>query len=356
MSRAAATATATRLPDLPFLDALRGLLIVFVIAIHAGSYAQLQPGWASDLTYFVVATATVKGFFLVDGFLFARSLAKPQQPATLARLQTSATRLLLPWLLFSGAYLLLRMYGRRLGMLPPASMPDGHWSITGAASALWYSETSAQMYFLVSLFAVRAVAIACLSLLRRCRAGVLALLAIALALLFRQVVEPWALGANARSVMDPMLLALGGSAFFVAGMAMWCARWHEFPQRLALAGLLLLLSIAATRIGANWGHAVAEFAYVAALFLAFAALAGVPAWMAATGRRTMGIYLLHLPIIMHLVSSLTHRLAVASGFPAYFLIVPLTALASLLAVLVAERLGVAPLLFGETRVATRAQA
>ena len=156
--------------------------------------------------------------------------------------------------------------------------------------------------------------------------------------------------------MDPMLLALGGSAFFVVGMAMWRARWHEFPQRLALSGLLLLVSIAATRIGAHWGHAISEFAYVGALFLAFAALAGVPAWLAATGRRTMGIYLLHLPIIMHLVTSLTHRLAVASGFPAYFLIVPLTALASLLAVLVAERLGVAPVLFGETRPASRVQA
>jgi peptidoglycan/LPS O-acetylase OafA/YrhL len=349
-------ATTSRLPDLPFLDALRGLLIVFVIAIHAGSYAQLQPGWASELTYFVVATATVKGFFLVDGFLFARSLEKATQASSLVRLQTSATRLLLPWLLFSGAYLLLRMYGGRLGMLPPASMPDGHWSIAGATAALWYSETSAQMYFLVSLFAVRAVAITCVAWLRRCPAGVLALLAVALALLFRQVVEPWALGANARSVMDPMLLALGGSAFFVAGMAMWRARWHEFPQRLALSGLLLLVSVAATRIGAHWGHAVSEFAYVAALFLAFAAFAGVPAWVAAIGRRTMGIYLLHLPIIMHLVTSLTYRLAVGSGFPAYFLIVPLTALASLLAVLVAERLGVAPLLFGETRPAGRAQA
>ncbi len=349
-------AAATRLPDLPFLDALRGLLIVFVVGIHAGSYAQLPSGWQLDVTMFVVSTATVKCFFLVDGFLLARSLEKPVQPAALSRLQASTTRLLLPWLLFSAIYLLLRMYGARLGMLPPASMPEGHWSFTGAVSALWYSETSAQMYFLVSLFAVRVVAIACHALLQRCGASALALMAIALALLFRMAVEPWALAANPRSVMDPLLLALGGSAFFVAGMAMWRARWHEFPQRLALAVALLLVSIAATRIEAGWGRAASEFGYSAALFLVFAMLAGMPAWLAAMGRRTMGIYLLHLPIIMHLVTSLIHRLAGASGFPAYFLIVPLTALASLLTVLVCEHLGVAARLFGETRVAVRAQA
>lgn len=352
----AAPPASTRLPDLPFLDALRGLLIIFVIAIHAGSYAGLQAGWPLELTMFVVSTCTVKGFFLVDGFLLARSLEKPAQPRALSRLQAGASRLLLPWLLFSAAYLLLRMYGGRLGMLPPPSMPDGHWSLRGALSSLWYSETSAQMYFLLSLFAVRAVAIACLAALRRCSATMLALIALALALLFRLGVEPWALAVNPRSSMDPLLLALGGSAFFVAGMAMWRARWHEFPQRLALAGALLLLSIGATRIAGNWAHALSEFGYGAALFLAFAALAGAPAWLAAMGRRTMGIYLLHLPILMHLAASLGHRLGVAAGFPAYFLIVPLTALLSLLAVLAAERLGAAHLLFGETRVRARAQA
>ena len=350
-----AATTQSRPSDLPFLDALRGLLIVFVVAIHAGSYAQLPAGWQLELTMFVVATATVKTFFLVDGFLFARSLEKSIQPGAWSRLRASSMRLLLPWLLFSSAYLLLRVYGSRLGALPLASMPEGRWSWSAAWSALWYSETSAQMYFLVSLFAVRCVAICGIALLQRCSAAVLALLALALALAFRVAVEPRVLAANPRSVMDPLLLAFGGSAFFVAGMAMWRARCQAYRWRLPLAGALLLAAIAATRIDTAWARTIQEFGYGAALFLAFAALAGAPAWLAAIGRRTMGIYLLHLPIIMHAVAMLVRTLLGLAGFPAYLLIVPLTALASLIAVLCFERLGMARLLFGEIRVAARAQ-
>ena len=337
---------APRPRDLQFLDALRGLLITFVVGIHATRYTALAPGWQLDVIMFVVSTATVKSFFLVDGLLFARSLQLDAAFRVAPRLRASARRLLLPWLLFSALYLALRTFGGRLGFTPVAGLSAHHGSLAAVCEALWYSDTSAQMYFLVSLFVVRACALLCWRALLRCPLPALVALAGALALAFRLWVEPAVLAAGPRYAMDPLLLALGGSAFFIAGMACWRAGWQQPGWHPRMIALLMIVAVAAAASRTALGTAMAEFAYALALLRAFAARPYSPHWLNALGRRTMGIYLIHMPVMLRIATTAVFAGLRLQGVPAYLIVVPLTTALSFGAVMLVERVGLADLLFG----------
>ena len=57
-----------------FLDSLRGLAIIMVVGVHSLGYClPLQQDY-KDYISFIVHTVSVPVFFLVDGFLFARSI------------------------------------------------------------------------------------------------------------------------------------------------------------------------------------------------------------------------------------------------------------------------------------------
>ena len=79
-----------------------------------------------------------------------------------------------------------------------------------------------------------------------------------------------------------------------------------------------------------------QYAYLALAFAAFTSLPITPAWLAAIGRRTMGIYLLHQPLVLFLAVKIFAPL-VADPFALYALAWAASAGFGLLGTLLVER-------------------
>src|SRR5262245_54277026 len=145
-----ATASPIRLD---YLDALRAVLVFFVVCIHALGYGTLGPGTTRTVIDFIVTTIAVQGFYLVDGLLFARRL-EGSRLGTWQFLADSARRLLWPWLLFGIVYIAARYVAELHGVVEPTRLTESGLSLVTIAEMLWWSENAPQLYFLPSLFLI----------------------------------------------------------------------------------------------------------------------------------------------------------------------------------------------------------
>src|SRR5689334_1930320 len=108
------TTTSARLD---YLDALRAVLVFFVVCIHALGYATIGPGPVRSAIDLIVSPIAVQGFYLVDGLLFARRLEGGIGASRY--LADSARRLLWPWILFGIVYVAARYVAELQGIVEP---------------------------------------------------------------------------------------------------------------------------------------------------------------------------------------------------------------------------------------------
>lgn len=334
---------------LDHLDALRGLLVLLVVAIHALGYAGLPAGPARTAIDFAVSTIAVQGFYFVDGLLFARRVERPGGVRAGAYLADSARRLLWPWLLFSLLYTLARAIAERHGVVEATALTHG-LTPRAVVETIWWSQTAPHLYFLPSLFLIRCAAIAALPFFRTPWSVLMPAGAAAL-LLFRTVVEPAYAALIPHEGLDPIVHALGGFGFFVLGAGI--RRLTGEDGRLAVGWIAG--SIAVALAGLLAPHAIQNVAvqlgYLLPLYAAFARYAAGSVVMAFCGRQTMGIYLLHMPVVMKAWTVVLDRMVDPTGLPEYGLLVA-SSFATALALSVAiTRLGLAALVFGERRPA-----
>ena len=271
-----------------------------VVAIHTFGYVRLPDGPTADLLSLLVRTVAVPMFFLVDGFLFARGQQTSQAFDARLYVRRSARRLLLPWLVFSLLYLLLRWAYERLAHTDTQLL-------AGQGPAAWLEvlllgRASEQLYFLPSLFAIRLLAAPMRALARR--GGIARWLTFLAVACGAGVLVPAYRSALPLPGYDPILYALWGLPFYLLGVAA-TGIGRRGPVALFTATAALL----AARLG--WPHLAwaTQYAYLAALFLFFVCFDVTPAWLAAVGRRTLAIYLLHAPVIMRAVSLVGERVA-----------------------------------------------
>lgn len=309
--RGVSDVTESKAARIGFLDRLRGVAIVLVIAIHAFTSVGLSPtGELTERIVWVLIAATpVPIFFLVDGWLYARSAAQPGFSYH-RYVRNSVRRLLLPWFVFTLLYGLLRFPMERRGLLPPLLTTS-----TGVIDLLrigFMSRVAIQLYFLPALFLVRLIT----PLLRPLifiPAWLTLMLSIGYLALFRQ----W-FGNTNFVVMggpgdDPVFTMLWRLPFFMLGIACYRERDRitRFGFPLALVGASLsagLLAIPAPSV--HWVNVPMVLALVG--------------WFAATDResngigwtfdpwkwlgfRTMGIFLLHLPIPLKIARMMVAR-------------------------------------------------
>lgn len=280
------------------LDALRALAIVLVVAIHASAYTGLDPATGGGWLSFLITAAGVPVFFLVDGFLFALRHAHAREFDYSQHIAGSARRLLVPWLVFSALYLAARAGTEALGVVSERVVLGQSW--LGLLNCLYFSCAALQMYFLLSLFLIRC----CAPLARRLAAGPETLLlgAMGAAVALHAAYRAW-IGDAAG---DPILLAIWGLQFYLLGMVLMrhaeSIRRHRIVLTAASAGVVLLARSGAP-LGALGGW-VAQYAYLIALFSFFWGLAHVGASLSRIGEETMGIYLLHTPVLMNIVNRL----------------------------------------------------
>lgn len=337
---------------LDHLDALRGLLVLLVVAIHALGYAGLPAGPARTTIDFIVSTIAVQGFYFVDGLLFARRIDRAGGPGARGYLADSARRLLWPWLLFSVGYAVARAAAERYGVVEPTALSQDGLSPAALLGSIWWSHAAPHLYFLPSLFLIRCAAVVIWPLLRAPAAVLLVVGTVAL-LAFRTVIEPGYFALVPHEGLDPLLHALGGMGFFVLGAGMW--RLAGETGRLSAAWIVGPLILAGVSVFAPRSvHNVAvQLGYLLPLYALFARYSIGGAAMTMVGRQTMGIYLLHMPIVMKIWAMILGRLVDPAGLLDYFLLVA-TSFATALAIsLATHRIGLGALVFGERKAAPR---
>jgi len=277
-------------------DAIRGAGIILVVAIHAIAYLKVPPN-----SLWLPLGVAVPIFFLADGWLYAN---RSRGPATLAAgaayLAASARRLMLPWLLFSALYLATRLAAERWGSAGgiPA-LPHG-W--TGIPSAIWHCHADRAMYFLPALMLVR-IASVILHPLVRGRPWIAAAAPAVLMIAWRLGVRPFV--SFPPGGEEPLLAAAMGIGFAAVGWAFAEAEISGVRQWVPAAAVASAALICGLLSVPGASREVIQAAELLAFWLAARNLGGwMPhRWLAWLGRRTMEIYLLHGPWVLHLVTA-----------------------------------------------------
>ena len=291
----------------PAPDALRGIAIVFVVAIHAFAYLDLPivGPWAP--VWFMVDAVAVPAFFFADGWLFAtRHQGALPWAVRKAGLIQAGRRLLIPWAIFSLFYLAERVTAEWSGIARGASvLPQGAADIV---SALWLGKAAAQLYFLPALFLVRAVSFVIFPRMRG-RPVLACLFGAGLLGLWRLELQP--LLPPVPVGVDPVGAAIAGIAFSAFGWAISAMNQARRSPHVIL-GSVLALAIVGAVAPPQWAGLSVQLSYLLALWLTAALFGHTPPLrlFSVLGRNTMGIYLLHGPIIVKLVSDLLLKSAV----------------------------------------------
>lgn len=275
------------------LDGFRGYAIIMVVATHAVAYADLEASLASTLIFWVQAVA-VPPFFLADGSLFVHSLQKHPRISYKAYCARSARRLLLPWAFFSLFYLGLRA-GFEYVTNPPVTIVLHH-SLGEIFAAVYYSSISAQLYFLPALFFIRI-----LSFATRYLTLLPPLWLVMVWLAYVSVWQAVPIGDGQDGQIDPALNAVWGMQYYLLGMALAI---HEDTLRrnpFLLAGVSLTCLLFIKICCQPW-VILAQYAYLCSLYFVFVGLGDKGHPFTLFGRLTMGIYLIHAPVVLKFVS------------------------------------------------------
>lgn len=295
---------------MPFLDGFRAIGIMMVVATHALEYTQLNSQARAVISFWVYSVA-VSPFFITDGFLFARGQSGGEAFSAARYLAKSAKRLLIPWLVFSLLYALLRWAYECWGN-PSAHLIVGE-SLFSILGAFYYSSFAAQLYFLLSLFLIRAIAPVTRYLLSLSRITVL--------VVFCGYVSAWYLtkmGAVELGI-DPILLAFWGLQFYLLGVVLYLyhAEVVTYAHGLSAAALALLFAARAPSVALP---VVPQFAYLLAVYFLIVALGSRERILAEVGRSTMGIYVLHAPVLIKVVSQIVALFLVPTGVTCYLVV------------------------------------
>ncbi|MCS6263204.1 MAG: acyltransferase [Nitrospira sp.] len=295
---------------LVYLDSFRGLAIAMVVATHALGYAHLDQE-SEQLLGFLSRTIAVPVFFLVDGILFALGHQKLAAFDYAVYIRKSARRLLLPWVVFTVFYCALRIAFEYFDNSSVHVVYGQTWQEIAVAAYL--SSFSSQMYFLLSLFLIRAFSKITYHVMHTRPMHRIVATIVYVAIFQSAPIQSYFLPG-----LDPIYHALWGMQFYLVGLSLqpFAPLWRT--QGRWLSGTAIAL-----------GFVIAFFFQGMALYSQFLLLLGCyllffsnPTrflFLSSLGRRSMGIYLVHIPLIMKVFSLLLARLLSPTS-PMFFVV------------------------------------
>jgi hypothetical protein len=272
-----------------YLDDFRALAILFVIGTHALSYVYLSPH-VRGLLAFIVHTIAVPTFLLVDGILFVRK--KEQVPAFdyPNYVLNSAHRLLVPWVVFTIMYAVLRIGVEVAGFVPERLLYGR--SFEDFAFSIYISSIAPHMYFLLVLFFIRALAF-----ITRRLCSIPSFMVLLIWLAYTTMFHVIDLKPFFFPGADPILLTLWGVQFYLLGITL--GRYDHVLERSSLViGLLGFTILIYLKLILPSMIVVAQYVYLIASYCLFLATAKDRSRLFGIGRYTMGVYLLHTPLIL----------------------------------------------------------
>ena len=308
---------------LSFLDGLRGYAIIMVVATHAMAYVSLDDSTVRLFSFWVQGIA-VPPFFLADGYLFVHALKTPARYSYAQYCLRSARRLLIPWISFNLLYLCSRAIFELLGQ-SSSTVVIGH-SVRNILEAIYYSEISAQLYFLPALFCIRLTSFAIRFFPR--------LPLSASVMIWLLYAAAWTLELffdRHEGQLDPIVHAAWGMQYYILGMILGS------PSIQATYRPHVLTAIAAICLGITLlaypsSTVLAQYAYLTGAYFLFLRVGETAYPFIFLGRFTMGIYLLHSPILLKLSSVIVGALMGRTGIAPYLALAGATIMTSLLAI------------------------
>lgn len=298
--------------------------MVMVIGVHAVGYCVPLTPSQYEVFRVLMHTASVPIFFLVDGYLFARRQRQQPRRNDAGAIARSAQRLLVPWLIFTVTYTVARFAFERLGVLDEHLILGQPWTrvLLGAYGSIY----APQLYFLPSLFLLRLAAPAFGRLARIQPLGGLLVAGVVFMAIYKLAIPHVAGVLRIEGGQEPVLHALWGAQYFLLGIV--CRRLGELvpAPRVALVALpaWVVAVVLQDRLGEPGGMAM-QYLYLVTLLFGFAAASRWLSPIDWIGRHTMGIYLLHAPVVMKVVSLAAN--AVVSDPAASFLVIIAASLA-----------------------------
>jgi hypothetical protein len=289
-----------------------------VVATHALSYTGMDTNKA--LTFWV-QTVAVPPFFLVDGYLFLEALGKQPHFSYKGYVKKSARRLLLPWVIFTCFYGLIRLLFEYKGLLETRIIL-GHGALD-IFNAAYQSEIAPQMHFLLSLFVIRV-----LSCMTKVAAEFPPLWVGAI---WAAYTIAWMniAAAMGDEGLDPVFHGFWGLQYYLLGMVLYVYRElaGKYAGVYACSFIFVLLVL---RLALHTPPIVTQYAYILSLYFGSLAVQTHAGVFSMLGKHTMGIFLFHAPIVIKGTSIIVPAIAKLAGLVQYALIVMLTVAVSLL--------------------------
>jgi surface polysaccharide O-acyltransferase-like enzyme len=284
-----------------FLDCLRAIAIIMVVGFHTTGYCIPLPHNQKEVVLFIMHTVSVPVFFLVDGYLFARS-AILFGPGSYSRiLRRSLLRLLVPWTIFTVLYTIARYCFEITGFLKERLIV-GH-PLQEVTISAYASVIAPQMYFLASLFLIRL----CNPVFRRIafvkNYSLLLLTFFCYCAVYSSCITTISPYLKVEGGQEPILHALWGIQYYLLGIVLFKTSSILKLQKLFVPFLLLFLIAIPIRTGlGQHGFVLIQWLYLTTLFLFFVVLGNGLPFFNTIGKNTMGIYLIHTPVILKCVS------------------------------------------------------
>ncbi len=328
-------------PRVHFLDNLRALAILMVVVIHVVGYSSsLTPEFTSVILKATVMVA-VPIFFLVDGYLLCESTIYKKNDSYKNVVVKSAYRLLLPWVLFSIGYLIIRYVFELLGYLDDYLVVGK--SKSDVVLFLYGSVYAGQMYFLLSLFFIRL----CTPLLVKLFVdlSVYSSSVVFLLLLYFYKNNSSFIYSHfyIAGGQEPLTHAIWGLQFYILGMLVFRLRFLFQLKMVCLFAILFGIGIALNI------SSIFQYAYLLLIFFIFFHFVNAQ-WKPVNfvGKNTMGIYLLHSPLVIKFTAIATNML-VAAPVMVFALNVCIVFLMSIAIVQCMRWVGIGKFMFGEWR-------
>ncbi len=328
-----------------FLDSLRAIAIIMVVSFHASSYCIPLPEHQKTIIILIANTVSVPLFFFVDGYLFAHGVVFSKDYTYSQHVRKSMCRLLVPWIVFTLFYVITR-YCFEMSGFQKETLIIGH-SFQEVMLSAYGSVYASQMYFLASLFLVRVCGPLFKKIVLIKQYVVLLLVFFCYFLAYRSCIGFISPYLRIDGGQEPILHALWGIQYYFTGIVIYKTSEILDLKRLFVPFVLLFLIalIAHDRLG-SVALAFGQYSYLMTLFLLFMIVQTRLPFLEMIGRNTMGIYLLHAPLVLKGVSLVLNRF-VSIPIVSFFAILLGTFFLTCCIVITVKRIPYGVLLFGE---------
>jgi len=280
-----------------YLDNMRAIAIIMVVGVHSIAYSIELPKNQEEIITFVVQTIAVPVFFLVDGYIYANSSTNTDNQSYFKYVRKSSFRLLIPWALFTFFYSLTRYIFEFTGFLEEKSIIGHSWQ--EVAVSAYASVYAPQMYFLLSLFLIRlCTPILHLLFIRNSYLLTLLLFTIYFVVYIysKPIISHY---LNIAGGQEPITHALWGLQFYLVGIILFKTSLIVEIRKLFIPfALSFSIALYLQITYKNTSDILIQYLYLLTFFTFFTLTQIRSSLINFLGRNTMGIYLIHAPIVL----------------------------------------------------------